>query len=197
MSNLSVFDFEGYQVRFVGTAENPEWVAADVATVLGIQNIRQNLASMEAYQKGWAIVDTPGGRQKVATINLCGLKALICKSRSHNAKNLAKAFGIEVYVSPIESDCIGILDAAFADLDPIRQFPVGRFRIDLYLSKVKIAIECDENHHKRQTKADSDREREIDQLLCCKFLRFNPHSNGFSIGDVIYTIRQEIRECHK
>ena len=36
MTNLSVFAFEGHQVRFVGTAENPEWVAADVCKILGL-----------------------------------------------------------------------------------------------------------------------------------------------------------------
>jgi prophage antirepressor-like protein len=36
MTNLSVFAFEGHQVRFVGTAENPEWVAADVCSILGL-----------------------------------------------------------------------------------------------------------------------------------------------------------------
>ena len=36
MTNVQLFDFEGYEVRIVGTSENPEWIARDVAEVLGI-----------------------------------------------------------------------------------------------------------------------------------------------------------------
>lgn len=52
MTNLSIFAFEGHQVRFVGTSQKPEWVAADVADVLEIQNIRQNLAVFDDDEKG-------------------------------------------------------------------------------------------------------------------------------------------------
>ncbi|MCC5655310.1 MAG: hypothetical protein ACYTXT_35380 [Nostoc sp.] len=34
MSDLSVFVFESQQVRFVGTPEKPEWVAADIVALL-------------------------------------------------------------------------------------------------------------------------------------------------------------------
>jgi prophage antirepressor-like protein len=34
MSGLQNFSFEGQEVRFVGTADNPEWVAVDICKVL-------------------------------------------------------------------------------------------------------------------------------------------------------------------
>ncbi|WP_013324525.1 hypothetical protein [Gloeothece verrucosa] len=37
MSNLTIFTFEEQQVRFVGTADKPEWIAQDVCDVLGIE----------------------------------------------------------------------------------------------------------------------------------------------------------------
>ena len=52
MSNLSIFTFEHQQVRFVGTAEQPEWIAADVGEVLEIKNVRQLLAKFEEDEKG-------------------------------------------------------------------------------------------------------------------------------------------------
>ena len=90
MSNLSVFDFEGYEVRFAGTSDKPEWVAADIARILGIQNIRQNLASMDDYQKGVCIVDTPGGKQEMATVTESGLYALIFTSRKDESKRFQR-----------------------------------------------------------------------------------------------------------
>lgn len=35
----------------------------------------------------------------------------------------------------------------FADLGPIKQYAVGAYRIDLYFSSLKVAIECDEADH--------------------------------------------------
>lgn len=99
MSNLSVFDFEGYQVRFVGTAENPEWVAADVTDVLGIQNASDTLKRLEPYQKGVASIYTPGGKQDVLTITEAGLYALIFTSRKESAKRFQKWVFSEVLPS--------------------------------------------------------------------------------------------------
>ncbi len=45
MSDLSIFVFESQQVRFVGTAMEPEWIAADVCAILEIQNVSQALTS--------------------------------------------------------------------------------------------------------------------------------------------------------
>ncbi|MFN6537932.1 MAG: hypothetical protein RM021_016375 [Nostoc sp. EkiNYC01] len=38
MSNLAVFQFESHEVRFVGTALDPWWVAADVCAALEHSN---------------------------------------------------------------------------------------------------------------------------------------------------------------
>ena len=46
MSELIIFGFENQQVRFVGTPDQPEWVAQDVGTILELQNIRQLLTKV-------------------------------------------------------------------------------------------------------------------------------------------------------
>ena len=88
MSNLSVFTFENQQVRFVGTAEKPEWVAQDVGIVLEIKNVRQILAKFDEDEKGVCTIYTPGGNQEMLTITEPGLYRLIFKSR----KSVAKKF---------------------------------------------------------------------------------------------------------
>lgn len=90
MSNLSVFDFEGYQVRFVGTPDSPEWVASDICQVLGIKNASDAVDRLEDYQKGIVTNDTPGGLQSVLTVKESGLYALIFTSRKQAAKRFQR-----------------------------------------------------------------------------------------------------------
>jgi prophage antirepressor-like protein len=77
MSNLSVFEFEGREVRFVGTAEKLEWVAADIVAILYPQadsrNYSNYLSKVPAAWKGHKQIMTPGGQQKMATLFEPGL----------------------------------------------------------------------------------------------------------------------------
>ncbi|MBO3463118.1 BRO family protein [Aetokthonos hydrillicola Thurmond2011] len=107
MSNLTVFEFETHEVRFVGTADDPWWVAADVCTILGITvslavNGRERKAKdgsirhdggLDQDEKGIAIVNTPGGDQEMLVVNEPGLYRLIFKSR----KPIARRFQRWVY----------------------------------------------------------------------------------------------------
>jgi prophage antirepressor-like protein len=88
MTNLSVFTFESQPVRFVGTAEKPEWVAQDVCVVLGIQRTSDAISSFDNDEKGTVIIRTPGGEQQMLTVTEPGLYRLIFKSR----KTVAKRF---------------------------------------------------------------------------------------------------------
>lgn len=90
MSNLSVFAFEGHGVRFVGTPNEPEWVAQDVCQALDIQNYRDALSGFDDEEKGVAIADTPGGKQEVLTVKEPGLYRLIFKSRKAVAKRFQR-----------------------------------------------------------------------------------------------------------
>ncbi len=88
MSKLSVFTFEQQEVRFVGTPENPEWIASDVGNILEIKNVRQLLIKFSEDEKGVCNIYTPGGEQSVLTVTEPGLYRLIFKSR----KDIAKRF---------------------------------------------------------------------------------------------------------
>jgi hypothetical protein len=76
--------------------------------------------------------------------------------------------------------------AAFVGLNPIPQYKVGPYRIDLYFEAYKIALECDENGH-CDLSAINEQERQqfIEQNLGCTFIRFNPDEEGFNIGNII------------
>ncbi|MBD6621019.1 hypothetical protein FNW02_36170 [Komarekiella sp. 'clone 1'] len=86
MSNLSVFVFESQQVRFVGTAEKLEWVAADIVAILYPQadsrNYSNYLNKVPSEWKDHKPIMTPGGKQKMATLYEPGLYYLIGRSDS-------------------------------------------------------------------------------------------------------------------
>lgn len=89
-----------------------------------------------------------------------------------------------------ESQIVSVLIKAFADLQPIPQFSVHGYRIDLYLAKANIAVEVDEYGHSRYDgKKERDRERRIKAALGCSFVRFDPYSPSFNIGDIIHQVR--------
>ena len=74
----------------------PWFVARDVAAVLDLQNIRQNLDSLDEDEKGVCIAYTHGGEQRMLTISESGLYALIFRSRKPEAKRFRKWVTAEV-----------------------------------------------------------------------------------------------------
>lgn len=81
-------DYEGRQVRMVGTDEAPMWVAADVCDVLGLNNPTMALRGLAPDETGLSIVEGSQGEREVTTLTEPGLYALISRSR----KPAAKAF---------------------------------------------------------------------------------------------------------
>lgn len=84
---LQPFQFEGLEVRFVGTLETPEWVGADIVNILyplAVQNKNQStyLSRIPTDWKGSRLIATPGGRQEMVTLFEPGLYSLIARSES-------------------------------------------------------------------------------------------------------------------
>lgn len=91
---LSVFEFNGLQVRFVGTPEVPEWVALDVIDILYPDSDRRNrsnyLAKVEDEWKRHKKLMTSTGPKETTTILEPGLYQLILGSSSSLAKPFQK-----------------------------------------------------------------------------------------------------------
>ena len=83
---IEIFKFENQQVRFVGTAARPEWIAVDLCKIFEIKNTSDTLAEFEEDEKGVATIYTPGGEQSLLTLTEPGLYRLIFKSRKEVAK---------------------------------------------------------------------------------------------------------------
>jgi prophage antirepressor-like protein len=87
MPKLMPFRYESHEIRVeIDPTGEPWWVAKDVCEALEITNYRQALARLDADEKGVCLMDTPGGKQDMATVNESGLYNLILGSRKQEAK---------------------------------------------------------------------------------------------------------------
>lgn len=89
---LAIFNFESAQVRTLGTAETPLFVAIDIAVALGYKNPKvaasqhvdpEDITSQE-------ILDSLGRKQTVNCVNESGLYALIFGSKLESAKRFKR-----------------------------------------------------------------------------------------------------------
>jgi prophage antirepressor-like protein len=80
------FEFDGAEIRFVGSPEIPEWVAADIVSILypnsGASDRTNLLKGVSSDWKGMKPVHTLGGVQNMVTLFEPGLYSLIVRSNS-------------------------------------------------------------------------------------------------------------------
>ena len=73
------------------------------------------------------------------------------------------------------------------------QFSIGSYRINLYFTEHKLAIECDENDHKdKDIDYEIRRQVFIEDQLNCKCIRYNPDAKDFMIEKAFNKIFQYI-----
>lgn len=92
MSALAIFSFENSQVRTLGSAESPLFVAIDIAKALGYQNLVRSVndhVDPEDLTKQ-EITDSMGRKQTVNCANESGLYALIFGSKLESAKRFKR-----------------------------------------------------------------------------------------------------------
>lgn len=94
---IAIFKFESSQVRTLGTADTPLFVALDVAAALGYLNPKvaasQHVDPEDIIKQE---IETNGGRQTVNCVNESGLYALIFGSRLESAKRFKRWVTSEV-----------------------------------------------------------------------------------------------------
>lgn len=94
-----VFNFNpsNQQIRVEIIDNEPWFVAKDVCDALGIEGYRRAISEMlDDDEKGVRITNTPGGNQKMTTINESGLYNLIFRSNRQEAKAFRKWVTSEV-----------------------------------------------------------------------------------------------------
>ncbi|MCC5646387.1 hypothetical protein LC607_26415 [Nostoc sp. CHAB 5824] len=141
MTNLSVFNFESHEVRFVGTANEPWWSATDICKVLEIEDSKQSTRHLDDDEKGMFSIPTPGGMQQMTCVNESGLYSLILRSRKPQAKRFKKWLTSEVIPAIRKTGTYAVngktsdFKAKVAELDGRRR--ELKQRIDVTISLIK------------------------------------------------------------
>lgn len=93
-------------------------------------------------------------------------------------------------VMTLENSTIGFLCNSLKNItDAYRQYKVGLYYVDLFIPKINIVVECDEDGHKgRNAIYEQTREEFIKTKLGCEFIRFNPNDKSFDLSVIINKI---------
>ncbi len=83
---LMSYEFGDSSVRVEMIDGEPWFVARDVCSVLGIENVGNAVSKLDDDEKGVRKVDTLGGSQNMTIINESGLYHLIFRSNKPEAK---------------------------------------------------------------------------------------------------------------
>ena len=119
------------------------------------------------------------------------------RCRKPKAFDVTKHFGIKIehcLLASKEQDALSQILQAFRGEEMIHQFGAEKYRIDLYFLKYKLAIECDEfDHRDRDIGYEEQRQKHIEKLLDCTFVRCNPDAKDFCILGVVNKISIQIK----
>ena len=191
MTNIIHFDdFENSEIR---ATEDGRFSVFDVIKFCGKKNPRDAWSGLQTQYPEIALkihkVKFSGRGQQftpVATklVILEIIKIIGCSPASEIVTS-------DKFYPRTEVQVISVLVKAFHDCEPCTQFYCGGYRVDLYLAKYRIAIECDEAGHLGYcSERESLRESTIKSALGCSFVRFNPYAKDFNLGDVFAAIRK-------
>lgn len=95
MNKLTIFDYEGEEIRTLLKDGEPWFVAKDVCAVLGIQNVTQAVQRLEDDEHSMFDIGCSGGPER-NMVNESGLYALILRSDKPEAKKFRKWITQEV-----------------------------------------------------------------------------------------------------
>ena len=90
------FDFNGFELRTLGTIEAPLFVASDVCAVLDISNVSDACNGLDDDEKLLSVMSIAGQRRDLICITESGLYSLVIRSRKPQAKSFRKWITSEV-----------------------------------------------------------------------------------------------------
>jgi len=142
---------------------------------------------------------TPNGKQNGGQNKIIYLLTESAFELLKNSYNLRNRYIVDISDSVkcinigmcIENQTIGFIENVFKGvIECKRQFPMGKYKIDLYFPDYRLAVECDENNHiDRDQVLEKIREDYIISHFI-KLIRYNPNTSHFDLSDVICEINK-------
>lgn len=160
----------------------------DFCSFLEIINGRSITQGFSLSEKIKVRIMTKGGPQDVLHLTTKGIDRLLCSSRKEKSEKLADSLGIvnRIKYIALETTFVSSITKAFKGYKLITQFPVERFRIDIYFPEHKLAVEFDENRHAYCIRQDLQRQNKITEILGCTFIRAKETDDIFDIINQIH-----------
>lgn len=188
-------------IKVAGTMDEPYFCGKDVCNIFEYSNAKkalqvhvdpENKKMLKEFKK-----NIPYNDGKAIYINKKGLEQIVAKNKicgPNTMQELVKIFELNLSITPSKEHYhVEAIKLSFPDVEMFTQFKVGQYRVDLYIQKYNLVIECDEfNHRDRDPQKEKDKEEFIKTELLCKFIRFNPDCKNFSIFTVISKIHKVI-----
>lgn len=159
--------------------------------ILGHKSKKDKYYEVKKYVKFYSLKNNKvGGFYVKEYIERDDIKYIIMNNRRIGMLKLLELINEPITLKiPIEVETMKNLYEIFLDYEPILNYGIDEYYIDLYLKKCKISIECDEQGHKdRKINKEIERENYLKEKLRCKFYRFNPDDNKFKFNNVIREI---------
>ena len=207
-NELQLFTNELFgELRVVTVGCDYYFVAKDITNILGYSNPRDAIGR-HCKKEGIItnkLIDAMNRSQQANFLNEDNLMLLIQKSKTKSTfykqtfiKWLIKKELISdskfILESRKEIEFFDMLENILEPFDYtcIRQFYVceNKYKIDLYIKEINLAIEYDENNHSNYTYEQQEgRQKEIEKELNCKFIRVdNNDSDFYNIGLIMKQI---------
>ena len=125
---------------------------------------------------------------------------VIMDCRTGESRNLKRnlEFRLHDVIDTKEQAVLKSIKDAFEGEDMQTQYSVLGYRIDIYFHKHKLAIEVDElGHADRNLGNEIQRQKALEKVLDCVFIRINPDEENFNILKEINKIHGHIKKSTK
>ncbi len=85
------------------------------------------------------------------------------------------------------------LARALRQFNCVQQYRTGKYRLDIYFPRERVAVECDEHGHIGYNQ-DKEKERHaaITSQLSCTWIRYDPYDSSFDIFDLINEVLEAL-----
>ena len=181
----------------------------DIARMLGYKDTNKSLADhvnkedRRPFRDFDNLKESMKEHPQTVFINKSGATSLISRCKLPNSIEIAKSLGIQMInkLTTKEADVMAQLIKIFrnANINYSFQYVCRHkeqlYKIDCYLPDYQIAIEVDEDgHKKRNVDYEQTREKVLVKQLDCIFIRVNPDAKDFCIWSFIGKIFDEIQK---
>lgn len=150
------------------------------------------------YVKTYPNVETrkkKGGQNKVdffLTLDTFNLVHDTFNRRNRYICNKSSIRSVNLLMT-LEEQTIGFLSSCFLDIYPYqRQYHIGKYRVDICFTSLKLILECDEFDHNDR---NEDYERIRGNFILSEgfsIIRFNPNDVNFSMDVLLRTVNKFI-----